>query len=147
MLLSKNERGTGGEEEQTPVEAAALFEVVEREPFDRGELEALYAIFGLYAGVVAVVACLGRVIFVLALILVVIWVYPSLDTARGRKGQLGVEGQLEKACNRDKLESAMFVYGKVREDSDGDLAVAVVKGVCLTDDLYVAILWVLVLGG
>lgn len=128
----------------------ALFEVVEGEPLDGGQLEALYAILGSCTAVVAIFMYLVRVflvIVVVVVVVVVICVYPSLDAAGSTEGECRVEGELEEACNRDELESAVVVYGKVGEDTDGDIVVAVVvEGVCLANDLDVGPFWELVLG-
>lgn len=128
----------------------ALFEVVEGEPLNRSQLDTLYAVLACRVVVVITftnLVCVLLVLIVVVIIIFVIIVYPSLNTAGGGKRQTRIERELEEACDRDELESGMVVYGKVGEDTDGDVVVTVVvEGVCLADDLEVRSLWELVLG-
>ena len=130
-----------------------MFAVVEGEPLDGGQLEALYAVFGGWIVVVAIFAYLFRVILVLVffffvvVIILVVVVYPGLDAAGCREGETGVVGELDEAGDGDEVKGAVVVYRKVGEDTDGDVvATVVVEGVCLADDLEVGPLWELVLG-
>lgn len=124
----------------------ALFEVVEGKPLDGSELDALNAVLDKRIIVAAIFGDLVCILLVLIVVLILIVVYPSRDAAGGREGQTRVERELEEASDGDELESGVVVYGKVGEDTDGDVVAAVVvEGVCLADDLEVRPLWELVL--
>lgn len=97
-----------GERTWAPVKTAvALFEVVEGEPLDVGQLEALYAVLG--GWVVVVVAILAHpyrvllllVFVVVVVIIIVLVVYPSFDAAGSREGETGVVGEFEEASDGD----------------------------------------------
>ena len=152
-----SERGYGGKRRWAPVKTAVvLFEVVEGEPLDGGELEALYAVLCgrivvvvIFTPLICVVLVFVVVVVVVVtiIIILVIVIYPSLDASGGREGERVVVGEVEEAGDGDELEGIGIIYGKVGEDADGHVVVAfIVEGVCLADDLDVGPLWELVLG-